>query len=139
MKKICLLLCMVLVAVSCVALLEGCNGTQSDPNTITVWWPSGKTMQDIIQAAVKDFTATHPDAKIKIVNKPVDAFEAYKYALNDNKIRPDIADTCRLLYIELCRTVERLPVANGGNKRQRIVYHTVEVEGIQHLLQRVCR
>ena len=91
MKKICLLLCMVLVAVSCVALLEGCNGTQSDPNTITVWWPSGKTMQDIIQAAVKDFTATHPEAKIKIVNKPVDAFEAYKYALNDNKTRPDVA------------------------------------------------
>ena len=91
MKKISLIVCMVLIVATLTAVFVGCNGNSNDPNQITVWWPSGKAMQDIIENAVKDFTATHPEAKINIVNKPVDAFEAYKYALNDNKTRPDVA------------------------------------------------
>lgn len=91
MKKISLIVCIVLIVATLTAVFVGCNGNSNDPNQITVWWPSGKAMQDIIENAVKDFTATHPEAKINIVNKPVDAFEAYKYALNDNKTRPDVA------------------------------------------------
>lgn len=91
MKKIYLTICIILVVATLCTVFVGCGNTTSDPNSITVWWPSGKAMQKIIEDAVKDFTALHPEAKINVVNKPVDAFDAYKYALNDNKTRPDVA------------------------------------------------
>ncbi len=91
MKKICLIICMVLITSTLLATFVGCNGNTYDDNQITVWWPSGKAMQNIIETAVGNFKATHPEANIKIVNKAVDAFDAYKYALNDNKTRPDVA------------------------------------------------
>ena len=70
-------------------LLAGC--AKSSSNEITVWWPSGSAMEEIINNAITDYTSTHTDVKIKVVYKPMDAFDAYKYALNDSKTRPDIA------------------------------------------------
>lgn len=88
MKKIVLvLLVIVCIASACVGL-AACNKGSED---LIIWWPSGKVMESIINEAIADYQVDHPDFKIKVVYKPVDAFDAYRYALNDPKTCPDIA------------------------------------------------
>lgn len=74
-------------------MLFGCgrNETQSN-NELTIWWPSGKTIQKILSDAVERYKEKNPDIKINAVKKPgLDIYDAYKLALNDNNSRPDIA------------------------------------------------
>lgn len=89
MKKFCMSLAIILLTVTCGLSFGACGGGSSDE--IIVWWPSGRALESVIDKAVDDFKVLHPEAKIKIANKSVDAFDAYKYALNDNKTRPDVA------------------------------------------------
>lgn len=86
-KKIALALSVILM-ISSFLMMDGCGKSN---NQITVWWPSGSSMEQIINDAITDYTSTHADVKINVVYKPMDAFDAYKYALNDSKTRPDIA------------------------------------------------
>lgn len=90
LKTLRLIVAAIVFAMTCLVGLVGCADDAAG-SEIIVWWPSGKTMHGIINEAVEDFKASHQDAKIKIVNKPMDAFDAYKYALNDDKTRPDVA------------------------------------------------
>lgn len=88
MKKIgiiaVLLICIVLATLG----LSACSRGSDD---LIIWWPSGKVMEIIINQAVAEYQKTHPDFKVEIVYKPIDAFDAYRYALNDPKTCPDIA------------------------------------------------
>lgn len=68
--------------------LIGCGG---DPDELILWWPSGKAYISIVNDAVERFKAENPGVKIKVQNKDIDAFDAYKFALNDDKTRPDVA------------------------------------------------
>lgn len=81
----------ILAIVLCVPAFLMMGGCSKSSDEITVWWPSGSAMEEIINSAITDYTSAHTDVKIKVVYKPMDAFDAYKYALNDNKTRPDIA------------------------------------------------
>lgn len=86
-KMIAWILSVILLLPTC--LMLGSCGKSDD--AITVWWPSGADMEEIINNAITDYTSTNKDVKINVVYKPMDAFDAYKYSLNDNKTRPDIA------------------------------------------------
>lgn len=88
MKKICLITVVVMLALCCVLGFVGCNNASDE---LVIWWPSGQVMEKVIEDAIAAFKADHPDVNIKIVNKPVDAFDAYRYALNDRKTCPDVA------------------------------------------------
>ena len=68
--------------------LAGCGG---DDGELILWWPSGKAYISIVNDAVARFKKDNPDVKIKIMHKDIDAFDAYKFALNDDKTRPDVA------------------------------------------------
>jgi len=83
-------LLILLTLILSVFTLMGCKDN-SDPNTIKIWWPSGITMETIITDAITNYKVDHPDVQIEVIYKPMDAFDAYKYALNDDRTRPDIA------------------------------------------------
>lgn len=68
--------------------LFGCGG---DSDELIVWWPSGKAYISIINDAVARFKEDNPDVEIRVMHKDIDAFDAYKFALNDDKTRPDVA------------------------------------------------
>ncbi|MDE7406126.1 MAG: extracellular solute-binding protein [Clostridiales bacterium] len=68
--------------------LIGCGGGNDE---LIVWWPSGKAYIGIINDAVSRFKKENPNVKIKVMHKDIDAFDAYKFALNDDKTRPDVA------------------------------------------------
>lgn len=70
-------------------MFTGCGGRKKDE--LVIWWPSGVTMTKIIEDAVKRYSEGHEGFQAKIVYKAMDAFDAYKYALNDDKTRPDVA------------------------------------------------
>ncbi len=76
---------------------SGTPATDSSGNVlkneeISIWWPSGKALQTIMNNAIEEYTTSHPNIKVKVVKKAgMDVYDAYKLALNDNKARPDIA------------------------------------------------
>lgn len=79
----------ILIVIVSLCAFSACNKREEDE--LIVWWPSGKVMSDIMNDALNEYKAQNPNAKIKIVNKPIDAFDAYRYALNDPKTCPDLA------------------------------------------------
>ncbi len=81
---------LIMISILSLVFLTGCQ-SGADDDAIKLWWPSGIVMEQIITDAIADYQVDHPDTKIDVVYKPMDAFDAYKYALNDNKTRPDIA------------------------------------------------
>lgn len=88
MKKISFIVLIIMLAVCCVLGFVGCNKSSDE---LVIWWPSGQVMEKVIEDAIEAYQVDHPNVKIKVVNKPVDAFDAYRYALNDKKTCPDIA------------------------------------------------
>lgn len=99
----CLTIALTSTATSCGGNNGGNNGSNSTPITdssgnvlkdeeISIWWPSGKALQKIMNNAISEYTTLHPNIKVKVVKKAgLDVYDAYKLALNDNKARPDIA------------------------------------------------
>ena len=99
----CLTFALTSTATSCGGNNGGNNGSNSTPITdssgnvlkdeeISIWWPSGKALQKIMNNAISEYTTLHPNIKVKVVKKAgLDVYDAYKLALNDNKARPDIA------------------------------------------------
>lgn len=83
-------LLLIILVVFTIFTLVGCKKEKNE-NEITIWWPSGRVMETIINEAIAEYKSTNPDVVINVVNKPVDAFDAYKYALNDKRSCPDIA------------------------------------------------
>ncbi len=79
-----LLLCILFSLTGFVACSKGSD-------ELIIWWPSGRVMESIINDAIAAYKADHSDFNIKVVYKPIDAFDAYKYALNDPRTCPDIA------------------------------------------------
>lgn len=69
--------------------LTGCK--KNADNEIILWWPSGRAYQSMLNEALERFRAEYPDVQVKVQYKDIDAFDAYKYALNDDKTRPDVA------------------------------------------------
>ncbi|MGI6392198.1 MAG: sugar ABC transporter substrate-binding protein [Candidatus Izemoplasmatales bacterium] len=89
MKKRFLLVFVVFLSI--IPFIIGCNET-TDNNTITVWWPSGKNLQNIMENSIVKYKESNPNIEIKIIKKAgLDVYDAYKIALNDNNSRPDIA------------------------------------------------
>lgn len=80
-----------LFSLSTTFLLTSCKGgTKSDE--ITIWWPSGKVVQNMMSDAIERFKVENPNIEIRVVKKAgLDIYDAYKMALNDNNSRPDIA------------------------------------------------
>lgn len=82
---------LIAIVLSAIVMLSGCAGNQRGDELI-VWWVSGRENEQIINDAVADFKAEHPGQEISIVSKPsMDVYNAYKFALNDDNTRPDIA------------------------------------------------
>ena len=81
---------LIFLAIISIFTLASC-GDEKNENEIVIWWPSGRVMETIINDAIEEYKETNPNVSIKVVNKPVDAFDAYKYALNDQRSCPDIA------------------------------------------------
>lgn len=88
MKKIAMAVVVMLMALLCVGCFAGCNRSS---DSLIIWWPSGRAMESIINNAITAFQEDHPEVKVEVVNKSVDAFDAYRYALNDRNTCPDIA------------------------------------------------
>ena len=80
-----------LAAAVCSTVGAGLAGCGDDDGELILWWPSGKAYISIVNDAVARFKKDNPDVKIKIMHKDIDAFDAYKFALNDDKTRPDVA------------------------------------------------
>lgn len=110
MKKICLVLAAVLLAVTLVACLSACKTVDG----IILWWPSGRAYQSMINDVLARFKQQHPDAKITVQYKDIDAFEAYKYALNDDKTRPDVAIIDHVYVQALARDNQILNLKDEG-------------------------
>ena len=81
---------LILLVIFTIFTLASCKDEKNE-NEIVIWWPSGRVMETIINDAIEEYKVSNPDVSIKVVNKPVDAFDAYKYALNDSRSCPDIA------------------------------------------------
>lgn len=81
----------ILTLLICLICFTGCKKKSTD-DTITIWWPSGKNLQNILDQAITDYKKDNPKITIKVVKKAgLDVYDAYKIALNDNNSRPDIA------------------------------------------------
>ena len=89
MKKICLLLVLIVVLSCFCAMFVACN--DKNDGEIILWWPSGRAYVNMLNDALQRFQLQYPEAKIKVQYKDIDAFDAYKMALNDDKTRPDVA------------------------------------------------
>lgn len=75
-----------------VLLITSCSCKKKTGKEITIWWPSGKAVQAIMDDAISRYNQTNPDVTIRVVKKAgLDVYDAYKIALNDNNSRPDIA------------------------------------------------
>lgn len=88
MKKFTAILLMLLLACAAAIGAAGCGGSRDD---LIVWWPSGKDYRQIIDDVLEDFKTDYPDVQVKVAYKDMDAFDAYKMALQDDKTRPDVA------------------------------------------------
>lgn len=74
-----------------VIALTACNQSKAE-NEISIWWPSGRELQTILDNAIDRYKEINPDVEIRVVKKSgLDIYDAYKFALNDNNSRPDIA------------------------------------------------
>ncbi len=92
MKKIVRALNLFIIAVilAFTMILSSCGTKNSEE--IIIWWPSGKPLQNIMDDAISRYKEINPDVSIKVVKKTgMDVYDAYKFALNDNNSRPDIA------------------------------------------------
>ena len=88
MKKFTSMILMLLFACAIAIGAAGCNkGTDG----LLIWWPSGRDYRQIIDDVLEDFKADYPDLEVKVAYKDMDAFDAYKMALQDDKTRPDVA------------------------------------------------
>lgn len=87
MKKISLFIVIILLF-SCLFVFASC-GQKSDD--IILWWPSGRAYISMLDDALSRFNEIYPDVTVKVQYKDIDAFDAYKMALNDDKTRPDVA------------------------------------------------
>lgn len=89
MKKRKTILLAGVLAVSSVFSFAACGKSGGDE--LIVWWPSGKELESVIKEASETFEQQF-GVKVNVVLKPgLDVFDAYKYALNDPKTRPDVA------------------------------------------------
>lgn len=88
MKKFIALILTLLLACAVAIGATACGGSA---DALIVWWPSGKDYRQIIDDVLEDFKTVHPDVEVKVAYKDMDAFDAYKMALQDDKTRPDIA------------------------------------------------
>ena len=84
-----LVLVFVMLLGSLMICMTGCK--KNADNEIILWWPSGRAYQSMLNDALTRFRAVYPDVQVKVQYKDIDAFDAYKYALNDDKTRPDVA------------------------------------------------
>lgn len=89
LKKISFALILAVVLSVFSVCFAACSGKKD--NEIILWWPSGRAYQSMLDEALTRFKAEHQGVNIKVQYKDIDAFDAYKYALNDDKTRPDVA------------------------------------------------
>lgn len=117
-KKLCLILAAILVATTLVVGLSACKGGDE----LILWWPSGRAYQSMIDDVLARFKEQYPNANIKVQYKDIDAFEAYKYALNDNKTRPDVAIIDHVYVQALARDNQILNLKNEGAEELKSKY-----------------
>lgn len=85
---------MLLVAIMALGALPlaSCDDTPEGSKELTIWWPAGKELQNILNEAIDRYKVDNPEVVINVEKKAgLDIYDAYKFALNDNNSRPDIA------------------------------------------------
>ena len=113
MKKFCLLLTLIIVMSSLCVFATACNNDK-DEKQITLWWPSGKAYISMLNEALERFKAQYPNVEIKVQYKDIDAFDAYKMALNDDKTRPDVAIIDHVYVQALAHDSQLLNLSENG-------------------------
>ncbi len=95
MKRIISLVLVLVMALTLSLAFTSCqdnNGTNSDPKSITVWWPGGSTItESAIKEAKAKYEAEHPGVTINIeFQSTADFYSSYTMALMGKNF-PDVA------------------------------------------------